>query len=46
MGEEWKRRKNAVLDSLSQGTKITNAIRKIILTAVHAWRGQNEIIKA
>jgi len=45
--EEWRRRKNADLESLFQSTSIIDEIRKQKLQwAGHAWRSRNEIIKA
>jgi len=45
--EEWRRRKNADLESLFQSTSIIDEIRKRrFLSTGHAWRSQNEIIKA
>ena len=44
---EWRRRKNTELEILFQNTTITEVIkRRRLQWAGHAWRSQNELIRA
>jgi len=44
---EWRRRKNTELEMLFQSTIITEVIkRRRLQWAGHAWRSQNDLIKA